>query len=109
LTLIEENYLANIEKMYTDLIPFAANGNADAQTYMTELAAFNQTIQAYFDDIFTFIDTAPAFTLFFKTLLCKSPYGISPFFKKGPSEACKSAILSFFFISHYRLCFFWLD
>ncbi len=89
LTIIEEGYLKNIQLMYNDLIPYAEQNITDAITDMAELATFNQSIQAFFDDIFLYIDTAPPFTLFFKTLLCKSPYGISPFFKKGPSEACK--------------------
>lgn len=90
---MEQSYLDTVQEMYDDLIPYAETTNIhtqDAIQDMADLAAFNQSIQAYFDEVFLFIESAPAFTLFFKTLLCKSPYGISPFFKKGPSEACKS-------------------
>ncbi len=108
LTIIEEGYLKNIQLMYNDLIPYAEQNITDAITDMAELATFNQSIQAFFDDIFLYIDTAPPFTLFFKTLLCKSPYGISPFFKKSPGEACKLIFALHFDSSYLFLVRVWM-
>ncbi len=87
----EQNITLTINKLdnLINTIPMRPSQRRDLHN---ELSAVNSSMHVLFQDLEALVATSDSGDLLLKTLLCKVPSGISPFFVQQPGKACKHSL-----------------
>jgi hypothetical protein len=87
LKLAEIHAFNQISQLYNDVPRGPGPIGFDPVRVDNRIISTNESIAIFFDDLYAYFNTTGAAQVLFKTLMCKTPSGVSPFWKQKPGPA----------------------